>query len=158
MYQYKGLEDTIAAIATPAGQGGIGIVRISGKEAIAVADAVLRLQGDKTLAQCKSHTVHHGWVINAKDGEIIDEVLVTLMRAPKSYTAEDVVEINCHGGMTVLRAVLQAVLNAGARLATPGEFTKRAFLHGRMDLAQAEAVIDIIHAKTENFCVRASIN
>jgi len=151
MYQYKGLEDTIAAIATPAGQGGIGIVRISGNEAIAVADAVVRLQGAKTLAQCKSHTVQHGWVVNAKDKETIDEVLVMLMKRPKSYTAEDVVEINCHGGMTVMRAVLQTVLNAGARLATPGEFTKRAFLHGRMDLAQAEAVVDIIHAKTENF-------
>ena len=155
MYQYKGLEDTIAAIATPAGQGGIGIIRISGKDAIAIADTVLRLQGNKTLAQCKSHTVQYGWVIDkaikSNRDEIIDEVLVTLMRAPKSYTAEDVVEINCHGGMTVLRAVLQAVLAAGARLATPGEFTKRAFLHGRMDLAQAEAVIDIIHAKTENF-------
>ncbi len=151
MYQYKGLEDTIAAIATPAGQGGIGIVRISGKEAIAMADAVLRLQGAKTLVECKTHTVHHGWAVNAKSGEMIDEVLVTLMRAPKSYTAEDVVEINCHGGMTVLRAVLQAVLNAGARLASPGEFTKRAFLHGRLDLTQAEAVMDVIHAKTENF-------
>jgi tRNA modification GTPase len=151
MYQYQGLEDTIAAIATPAGQGGIGIVRISGKEAIALADAVLRLQGGKSLVQCKSHTAHYGWVINAKSGEMIDEVLVTLMRAPKSYTAEDVVEINCHGGMTVLRAVLQALLDTGARLATPGEFTKRAFLHGRMDLAQAEAVIDIIQAKTETF-------
>ncbi len=145
MYQYKGLEDTIAAIATPAGQGGIGIIRISGKEAIAIADTVLCFRGSKTLLNCKSHTVHHGWVNS------LDEVLVTLMRAPKSYTAEDVVEINCHGGMTVLRAVLQAILNAGARLALPGEFTKRAFLNGRMDLAQAEAVIDIIHAKTENF-------
>ena len=151
MYQYKGLEDTIAAIATPAGQGGIGIVRISGKEAIAVADMVLRLQGTTTLAQSKSHSVQHGWVLNAKGGESVDEVLVTLMRSPKSYTSEDVVEINCHGGMLVVRAVLQAVLDAGARLATPGEFTKRAFLHGRMDLAQAEAVIDIIHAKTETF-------
>ncbi len=165
MYQYKGLEDTIAAIATPAGQGGIGIIRISGKEAIAVADTVLCLQGSKALTYCKSHTVHYGRVINAKskeikrpysfdsvkDEDILDEVLVILMRAPKSYTSEDVVEINCHGGMTVLRAVLQTVLAAGARLATPGEFTKRAFLHGRMDLAQAEAVIDIIHAKTETF-------
>ena len=151
MYQYKGLEDTIAAIATPAGQGGIGIVRISGKEAVMVADKVLRLQGNRSLAQCKSHTVQYGWVINAQDGDIIDEVLVVLMRAPKSYTAEDIVEINCHGGMTVLRGVLQAVLNAGARVAAPGEFTKRAFLHGRMDLTQAEAVIDIIHAKTEIF-------
>jgi len=151
MYQYKGLEDTIAAIATPAGQGGIGIVRISGQEAIAVADAVLRLYEDRALAQCKSHTVHYGWVINVKTKEIVDEVLVTLMRAPKSYTAEDVVEINCHGGTTVLRAALQAVLNAGARLALPGEFTKRAFLHGRMDLAQAEAVIDVIQARSETF-------
>ncbi len=180
MYQYKGLEDTIAAIATPAGQGGIGIVRISGKDAITVADAVLRLQGDKSLAQCKSHTVHYARVISPnsvkrpnsidvaelchceerfpatkqsflKNENIIDEVLVTLMKAPKSYTAEDVVEINCHGGMTVLRAVLEEVLSAGARPATPGEFTKRAFLHGRMDLAQAEAVIDIIQARTSNF-------
>ncbi len=149
MYQYKGLEDTIAAIATPAGQGGIGIIRISGKEAIAIADTVVRLQGGKSLAQCKSHTVQYGCAI--RDEDILDEVLVTLMRAPKSYTVEDVVEINCHGGMTVLRAVLQAVLAAGARLATPGEFTKRAFLHGRMDLAQAEAVIDIIQARTSNF-------
>jgi len=151
MYQYLGLEDTIAAIATPAGQGGIGIVRISGNEAIAKADMVLRLRGSKALADCKSHTVHHGWVIDAETKEIIDEVLVTLMRSPKSYTAEDVVEINGHGGMTVLRAVLQVVLNTGVRLAAPGEFTKRAFLHGRMDLTQAEAVIDIIHAKTESF-------
>jgi tRNA modification GTPase len=150
MYQYKGLEDTIAAIATPAGQGGIGIIRISGKEAIAIAGTVLRLEGSKALASCKTYTVHHGWVIN-KAQEIVDDVLVTLMKGPKSYTAEDVVEISCHGGMTVLRAVLQVVLNAGARLATPGEFTKRAFLHGRIDLAQAEAVVDIIHAKTENF-------
>ncbi|MBF0570886.1 MAG: tRNA uridine-5-carboxymethylaminomethyl(34) synthesis GTPase MnmE [Candidatus Omnitrophica bacterium] len=151
MYQYKGLEDTIAAIATPAGQGGIGIVRISGKDAVTVADAVLRLQGKKTLVQSKSHTLQHGWVISTKSKEIIDEVLVTLMREPKSYTTEDVVEINCHGGTTVLRAVLHAVLDAGARLATPGEFTKRAFLHGRMDLTQAEAVIDVINAKTETF-------
>jgi tRNA modification GTPase len=149
MYQYKGLEDTIAAIATPAGQGGIGIVRISGKDAVTVADTVLRLDGSGALMDCKSHTVQHGWVV--KDEDILDEVLVTLMRAPKSYTVEDVVEINCHGGMTVLRAVLEVVLAAGARLASPGEFTKRAFLHGRMDLTQAEAVIDIIHAKTEIF-------
>jgi tRNA modification GTPase len=155
MYQYKGLEDTIAAIATPAGQGGIGIIRLSGKEAIAVADRVVRLRGSKALSYCKSHTVQYGWAKRSfdavKDEDILDEVLVTLMRAPRSYTAEDVVEINCHGGMTVLRAVLQAVLTAGARRATPGEFTKRAFLRGRIDLAQAEAVIDIIHAKTSNF-------
>jgi len=154
MYQYKGLEDTIAAIATPAGQGGIGIVRVSGKDAVTIADKVLCLHGEKTLGRSKSHTVHHGWVKRSHrlGGEdIIDEVLVTLMRAPKSYTAEDVVEINCHAGLTVLNAVLQTLLSAGARLALPGEFTKRAFLNGRMDLAQAEAVIDIIQAKTEIF-------
>jgi len=151
MYQYKGLEDTIAAIATPAGQGGIGIIRISGKDAIRIADAVLRLDKAKSLASCQSHTVQHGWAVNPKSKDMLDEVLVTVMRAPKSYTAENVVEINGHGGMTVMRALLQAVLNAGARLATPGEFTKRAFLSGRMDLTQAEAVIDIIHAKTETF-------
>jgi len=151
MYQYKGLEDTIAAIATPSGQGGIGIIRLSGKEAITIADAVLCLSGPKKLKEQQSHSVHHGWVKESKNAEIIDEVLVVLMRGPKSYTAEDIVEINCHGGITVLRTVLQAVLNAGARLATPGEFTKRAFLNDRMDLAQAEAVLDIIHAKTETF-------
>ena len=149
MYQYKGLEDTIAAIATPAGQGGIGIVRISGQQAIAVADAVLQLQSAKKLAECKSHSVHHGRVYIKDD--IIDEVLVVLMRSPKSYTTEDVVEINCHAGPAVVRAVLDAVLSSGARLAQPGEFTKRAFLHGRLDLPQAEAVMDLIGAQTENF-------
>jgi len=151
MYQYKGLEDTIAAIATPAGQGGIGIIRISGNDAIKIAEKVLRLRGEKTLSDCKSHTVQYGWAKKLQGEEILDEVLVTLMRGPNSYTSEDVVEINCHGGMVVLSAVLCAVLDAGARLATPGEFTKRAFVHGRMDLAQAEAVIDVIQAKTENF-------
>jgi len=149
MYQYKGLEDTIAAIATPAGQGGIGIVRISGPQAIAVTDAILRLGSGKRLAECKSYSVHHGLVLQKDD--IIDEVLVTLMRSPKSYTTEDVVEINCHAGPAVVRAVLDAVLTAGARLAQPGEFTKRAFLHGRLDLTQAEAVMDLIGAQTENF-------
>jgi len=148
MYQYKGLEDTIAAIATPAGQGGIGVVRLSGKEAVVVADACLRLHG-KSLNQCTTYTLHHGWVVNGD--QIIDEVLIALMRAPKSYTGEDVVEISCHGGMTVLQQVLKVILNNGARVANPGEFTKRAFINGRMDLAQAEAVLDIIHAKTETF-------
>jgi len=149
MYQYKGLEDTIAAIATPAGHGGIGIVRLSGREAIAIADVLVRLHSGQKLAACKSYTVHYGRIL--KQDETIDEVLVTLMRAPKSYTAEDVVEINCHAGPAVVRAVLDAVLAAGARLAQPGEFTKRAFLNGRLDLAQAEAVIDLINAQTETF-------
>jgi len=149
MYQYKGLEDTIAAIATPAGQGGIGIVRISGQQAVTVADAIVELTSGKKLAECKSYTVHYGRVL--KKNETIDEVLVTLMRSPKSYTTEDVIEISCHAGPAVVRAVLDAVLTAGARLAEPGEFTKRAFLHGRMDLSQAEAVMDMVRAKTENF-------
>jgi len=149
MYQYKGIEDTIAAIATPAGQGGIGIVRISGKDAMAIASQMVRLRSNKRVQDCASHTVHYGVVMDK--AHVIDEVLVTLMRGPKSYTGEDVVEISGHGGMTVLRAVLQTILAAGARLAGPGEFTKRAFLNGRMDLTQAEAVIDIIQAKTSNF-------
>ena len=149
MYQYKGLEDTIAAIATPAGQGGIGIVRISGKDAIVIADALLRLKKLKSLSHAESHTIHYGQVIDPTNGEIIDDVLVSVMRSPNSYTGEEVVEINGHGGMTVMHALLNLILSAGARLAGPGEFTKRAFLHGRMDLTQAEAVIDIIHSKTE---------
>lgn len=151
MYQYKGLEDTIAAIATPAGQGGIGIVRISGQEAITIVDKVLRLESGKTLTASTSHHVYYGKVVFHQSQQILDEVLVVLMRGPKSFTAEDVVEINCHGGMTVLRSVLEEILQAGARLAAPGEFTKRAFLHGRIDLVQAEAVSDIIQAKTESF-------
>ncbi len=149
MYQYKGLEDTIAAIATPAGVGGIGIIRISGKDAIAVAKGMTRLKSDKDLNVCSSYTVHYGWAL--KDGENIDEVLITLMRGPKSYTAEDVIEISCHGGMAAMKAVLDAVLESGARLAEPGEFTKRAFLNGRIDLTQAEAVLDVIRAKTDAF-------
>ncbi len=151
MYQYKGLEDTIAAIATPAGQGAIGIVRLSGQQAFQIAQAIVRLKGLLTLAECKSHTVHYGKVLDAPNGAVVDEVLVTVMRSPNSYTAEDTVEISGHGGMTVLTAILQALLNAGARLAEPGEFTKRAYLNGRMDLTQAEAVIDIIQAKTGQF-------
>ncbi|MBF0511034.1 MAG: tRNA uridine-5-carboxymethylaminomethyl(34) synthesis GTPase MnmE [Candidatus Omnitrophica bacterium] len=151
MYQYKGLEDTIVAIATPSGNGAIGVIRLSGPSAIAVSDAVLRLQGPRTLSQSDSHVLRHGWVINAHDGGVIDEVLVSLMKGPRSYTGEDTVEFNCHGGMTVLSQVLQVLLKAGARQAMPGEFTKRAFLNGRMDLAQAEAVIDVINARTEKF-------
>ncbi len=149
MYQYKGMEDTIAAIATPAGQGAIGIIRVSGKDAVGICEGLLRLGKAKTLKTSESYRTLHGWVI--KEGNMLDEVLVTVMRGPKSYTGEDVVEISGHGGMVVLRAVLKAVLDEGARLASPGEFTKRAYLNGRMDLAQAEAVIDIIQAKTEDF-------
>lgn len=139
---------TIAAIATAMSNAGIGIVRISGEEAIAVTDRIFRAKrGEKCLKDVKSHTVHYGLVV---DGEqVVDEVLVLVMRAPNSYTKEDVVEIDCHGGVTVMRRVLETVLKNGARLAEPGEFTKRAFLNGRIDLSQAEAVIDVIQAGNE---------
>lgn len=140
-------DDVIAAIATPSGVGGVGIVRISGKDAIAVADRVYRNASDQQLASFETHTIHYGYCCDAQ-GKWIDEVLVSIMKAPRSYTAEDVVEINCHGGPVALHAVLDAVIRAGARLADPGEFTRRAFVNGRIDLTQAEAVADIIEAKT----------
>ncbi len=138
--------DTIAAIATAYGNSGIGIVRISGDEAVDIADKIFCMgKRRKTLSKMKSHTIHYGYVYD--ENGPVDEVLVMLMRGPKSFTTEDTVEINCHGGMLVVKRVLQTVLKAGARLAEPGEFTKRAFLNGRIDLSQAEAVIDTIHAK-----------
>lgn len=140
--------DTIAAISTPPGEGGIGIVRISGDEAIEIADKLYSM-GKKSLADQDTHTIHYGKVVNPKTGDIVDEVMVSVMRAPKTYTREDVVEINSHGGILVVNKVLQVVLNNGARLAEPGEFTKRAFLNGRIDLSQAEAVMDMIRAKTD---------
>jgi tRNA modification GTPase len=139
--------DTIAAIATPYGESGIGIVRISGPEAKRIAERVFQpRRGTKTLT---SHHIRYGEIIDLSAGRVIDEVLLTFMAAPKTYTREDVVEINCHGGFGVLQQVLEAVLRGGAREALPGEFTKRAFLSGRIDLAQAEAVLDIIQAKTD---------
>ena len=149
MYQYKGLDDTIVAISTASGQGGIGIVRLSGKEAITISQKVFRPKGKKNLVEVQSHTVHYGWIIDQE--EIVDEVLLTVMRAPTSYTTEDVVEISCHGGIVSLRAILECAISNGARLAEPGEFTKRAFLNGRIDLTQAEAVLDIINSKTNAF-------
>ncbi len=147
--------DTIAAIATAMGNSGIGIVRISGDEAIAVADRIFKLKGGKeTLSEQKSHTIHYGFICDGE--EVIDEVLVMLMRGPRSFTAEDTIEIDCHGGMLVTRRILEAVLKAGARLADPGEFTKRAFLNGRIDLSQAEAVIDVINAKNE-YALKSSV-
>lgn len=140
--------DTIAAISTPPGEGGIGIIRISGEEAIDIADRVYQM-GTKKLADQKSHTIHYGKLVHSKTKETIDEVMVTVMRAPKTYTREDVIEINSHGGMLAVNKVLQLVLQSGARLAEPGEFTKRAFLNGRIDLSQAEAVMDVIRAKTD---------
>ncbi len=148
--------DTIAAISTAVADSGIGIVRISGDEAISVIDRIYHSKDNKKkISEQPSHTIHYGFI---QDGEeIIDEVLVTLMRAPKSYTTEDVVEINCHGGIYSTRRVLDTVIRHGARPAEPGEFTKRAFLNGRIDLSQAEAVIDLIHAKNE-FALKSSLS
>ncbi|WP_080145936.1 tRNA uridine-5-carboxymethylaminomethyl(34) synthesis GTPase MnmE [Marinilactibacillus piezotolerans] len=140
--------DTIAAISTPPGEGGIGIVRISGDEALDIADRVYQL-GNKALKNQPTHTIHYGHIVNPKTEEQIDEVMVSIMKAPKTYTREDVVEINTHGGVLAVNKVLQTVLHNGARLAEPGEFTKRAFLNGRIDLSQAEAVMDVIRAKTD---------
>ncbi len=140
--------DTIAAISTPPGEGGIGIVRLSGDEALEIAEKVYRF-GKKKLADQPSHTIHYGNIYHPETNEKIDEVMVTVMREPKTYTREDIVEINTHGGIHVTNKVLQTLLSSGARLAEPGEFTKRAFLNGRIDLSQAEAVMDVIRAKTD---------
>ena len=138
--------DTIAAIATALSDAGIGIIRISGPEAIAVANrVVVNKKKEHTLKNWQTHTIHYGFV--EENGTILDEVMVSVMKAPRSYTTEDTVEINCHGGVLLTKRVLEAVLHAGARMAEPGEFTKRAFLNGRIDLSQAEAVIDVINSK-----------
>jgi tRNA modification GTPase len=142
------LNDTIAAIATSIGDSGIGIVRISGQNALRIAGKIFVSKLGRKAATFKTYTIHYGWIINK--GKVIDEVILTVMLAPRSYTKEDVVEINCHGGIVALRRVLELVLEADCRLAHPGEFTKRAFLNGRIDLAQAEAVLDIIRAKTDS--------
>lgn len=141
--------DTIAAIATPLGEGGLAVIRISGPQAISVASQCFASKGRHavSLSQADTHTLHYGWI--HRDGRHVDEVLLALMRAPRSFTCEDVIEISCHGGILPAKLVLDAVLAAGARLAHPGEFTRRAFLNGRLDLAQAEAVADLIHSRTE---------
>ncbi len=141
--------DTISAIATAMGEGGIGIVRISGEKAVAVAEKIFKAASGKTLREIKSHQASYGKIIYPESGEIVDEVLCLPMYAPHSYTKEDVVEIHCHGGIMPLKEILALTFKAGARLAEPGEFTKRAFLNGRLDLSQAQAVMDIIQAKTE---------
>jgi len=140
--------DTIAAISTPIGEAGIGIVRISGREALKIADKIFVSRNNRRVSTFKTYTTHYGWI--AEKEKIIDEVILTVMRAPKSYTKEDIIEINCHAGIVTLRRILDLVLENGCRLAQPGEFTKRAFLNGRIDLTQAEAVLDIIRAKTES--------
>lgn len=154
--QSRKTTDTIAAIATAMSNSGIGIIRVSGNEAIAVADRVFQSRkAGKRLADVLSHTVHYGVI---RDGEtVLDEVLVLVMRAPHSYTAEDTVEIDCHGGVLIMRRILEAVIRAGARPAEPGEFTKRAFLNGRIDLSQAEAVMDVISAQND-YAVKSSVS
>jgi tRNA modification GTPase len=141
-------DDTIAAISTPLGEGGIGIVRLSGKDSIKIAERIF-MSKNKSIKDSQSYRVLYGYIKDPSTGNKIDEVLVTVMCAPHSYTREDVIEINCHGGMVTLRKTLELVLKQGARLADPGEFTKRAFLNGRIDLIQAEAVLDLIRSKTD---------
>lgn len=159
--------DTIAAIATSLSDSGIGIIRVSGDEAISIVDKISILgKGKISLTDADSHTIHYGHIVDIfsdiedvcgkEYAPIIDEVMISVMKGPRSYTAEDTVEINCHGGVLILQKVLEAVLKSGARLAEPGEFTKRAFLNGRMDLSKAEAVIDVIHAKNE-YALSASV-
>lgn len=140
--------DTIAAISTPPGEGAISIVRLSGDQSIEIADKVFQ-SGKKTLKKVDSHTIHYGHIVDPANQQLVDEVMVSVMRSPKTFTREDIVEINCHGGIVVVNELLQLMLREGARLAEPGEFTKRAFLNGRVDLSQAEAVMDLIRAKTD---------
>ncbi len=142
-------QDTIAAIATPLGEGGIGVVRVSGPGALEVAARIFRSSSHKDPRQFPTYTIHHGHIVDPATQGVVDEVLLLLMRAPRSYTGEDVVEIHGHGGRVPLQAILRLALRHGARSALPGEFTRRAFLNGRLDLAQAEAVLDIVQAKTE---------
>ncbi|MGM0471156.1 MAG: tRNA uridine-5-carboxymethylaminomethyl(34) synthesis GTPase MnmE [Bacillota bacterium] len=145
------IKDTIAAISTAIGEGGIGIVRISGPEAITVADQIFVSDQDETksLAAADTYTAHYGHIVEPQSKEVVDEVICLVMKAPRTYTKEDIVEINCHGGAVPVQKVLDVVLNTEVRLAEPGEFTKRAFLNGRLDLSQAEAITDIITSQTE---------
>jgi tRNA modification GTPase len=151
--------DTIAAIATPIGSGGIGIIKISGQDAFSIAEAIFqrsrpswgvgRPEGEALIFPLKSHRLYHGYIVNPETGKVLDEVLLSAMKGPRTYTREDVIEINTHSGYIVMASILDLVLQKGARLADPGEFTKRAYLSGRIDLTQAEAVIDIINSRTE---------
>ncbi|NLG04366.1 MAG: tRNA uridine-5-carboxymethylaminomethyl(34) synthesis GTPase MnmE, partial [Clostridia bacterium] len=146
--------ETIAAIATSMQQAGLGIIRISGPGAEAIAEKVFKSKSGKCLSKCESHTIHYGFIY---DGDVlIDEVMLLIMRAPHSFTSEDTIEIDCHGGILVMNRILETVIKNGARPAEPGEFTKRAFLNGRIDLSKAEAVMDLIHSKNE-FAMQNSI-
>ena len=148
--------DTIAAIATATSPSGIGIVRISGEDTLDIIDRIYHSKdGKKKISKCKSHTIHYGYIYD--EDEVVDEVMVLLMKAPNSYTREDTVEIDCHGGVYVMKRILETVLKNGARPAEPGEFTKRAFLNGRIDLTQAESVIDVINSKNE-FALQSSLS
>ncbi len=148
--------DTIAAIATALSDSGIGIIRVSGEEAISIAGKIYRnKKNEDVLSTYQSHTIHYGFIVE-KNGNLIDEVMISVMKAPYSYTTEDTVEINCHGGALIMKKILMTVIEAGARLAEPGEFTKRAFLNGRIDLSRAEAVMDMIHAKNQ-FALKSSL-
>ncbi|MDU2065483.1 MAG: tRNA uridine-5-carboxymethylaminomethyl(34) synthesis GTPase MnmE [Sporomusaceae bacterium] len=142
-------DDTISAVATAMGEGGIGIIRVSGDKAICIAGALFQSASGRNIDSFRSHEAVYGRVIDPKSGEVVDEALLIIMKAPHSYTTEDVVEFQCHGGSAALRRILALTLTYGARLAEPGEFTKRAFLNGRLDLVQAEAVMDVIRAKTD---------
>ena len=156
MKTFSAKTDTIAAIATAMSDSGIGIVRVSGEDAIEIVDKIYRnAKNERVLIKYDSHTIHYGFIVE-ENGSVIDEVMVSVMKAPRSYTAEDTVEINCHGGILMMRNILELVMQAGARIAEPGEFTKRAFLNGRIDLSKAEAVMDIIHAKNE-FALKSSV-
>lgn len=141
--------DTIAAISTPMGEGAIAIVRLSGPDSIKIADKLFKSIGNKKLSEVATHTIHYGHIMDPATNEVVEEVMVSLMRGPKTFTKEDVVEINCHGGLASVNRLLQLTTSHGARIAEPGEFTKRAFLNGRIDLSQAEAVMDLIRAKTD---------
>lgn len=141
--------DTIAAISTPMGEGAIAIVRLSGADSIKIADKLFKSIGNKKLSEVATHTIHYGHIMDPATNEVVEEVMVSLMRGPKTFTKEDVVEINCHGGLASVNRLLQLTTSHGARIAEPGEFTKRAFLNGRIDLSQAEAVMDLIRAKTD---------
>ena len=156
MGKFSEKKDTIAAIATAVSDSGIGIIRVSGEDSINIVDKIYRNgKNNRVLTKYDTHTINYGFIVE-ENGTIVDEVMVSVMKAPRSYTAEDTVEINCHGGVLMMRKILSLVIEAGARTAEPGEFTKRAFLNGRIDLAKAEAVMDIIHAKSE-FALKSSV-
>ena len=150
------IEETICSISTPIGMGGIGIIRMSGPRAVEISKKVFIPVSQNGTLPVPSYTIRYGKAIDPRNQNVLDEVLLTIMRAPKTYTREDVVEINCHSGPVILQKILMTLVSLGARPAEPGEFTKRAFLNGRIDLAQAEAVISLISAKTE-FALRAAV-